>query len=219
MNPPSTTILPDDWAVSLDNITSEGLLPLQEHVGYLKALGLDYGWGPTALIEYLLEHVHIYSHTPWWGSIILTAFLVRASLLKLNINAADMGGRLARVTPLMKPLQAEMAAAKAAQDTTLMLTLSAKYRSMLKGEGVQMWKMFLPLIQIPLGYGTFRLLQGMSRLPVPGLDEGGLLWIKDLTVADPYMTLPALTSLMMYITFKVRSRTPSSRYQELSRFL
>ena len=201
MTPQET--LQDDWAVSLDNLTSADLLPLEEHIGYLKALGLDYGWGPTALIQYVLEHVHVWTQTPWWASIVLSAFLVRLALFKLNVNAADQAGRLSRATPRIKPLQEKVAAARAAQDTRTMLIVSNEMKTIMKEEGVSYLKLFGPFLQIPLGYGTFRLLQGMSKLPVPGLDDGGLLWIRDLTVADPYFTLPLLTSITMYFTFKV----------------
>lgn len=195
--------LSDDWAVSLDNLVSSDLLPLEEHIGYLKALGLDYGWGPTACIEYLLEHIHVWTHTPWWASIILSAFFVRLTLFKLNINAADQAGRMAAAQPKLKPLQEKVAAAKASRDTQTMMLVGSQIRAIMKAEGVSYAKLLGPFVQIPLGYGTFRLLQGMSALPVPGLDDGGLLWIQDLTVSDPLFSLPVVTSVVMYLTFKV----------------
>ncbi|MCJ1398867.1 Mitochondrial inner membrane protein oxa1 [Xylographa trunciseda] len=207
---PSQETLQDDWAVSLDNLSTQDLLPLEEHIGYLKALGLDYGWGPTAMIEYLLEHVHVWTQTPWWASIILSAFLVRLALFKLNVNAADQAGRLARATPRLKPLQDKVRAASATQDTHTVMLLSSQMKGIMKDEGVSYLKLFGPFLQVPLGYGTFRLLQGMSKLPVPGLDDGGLLWIRDLTIADPYFTLPMLTSIMMYFTFKRGGETGTS---------
>ncbi|MCJ1434297.1 Mitochondrial inner membrane protein oxa1 [Xylographa pallens] len=207
---PSKEIVQDDWAASLDNLTTSDLLPLEEHIGYLKALGLDYGWGPTAMIQYLLEHVHIWTQTPWWASIILSAFLIRLALFKLNINAADQAGRLARATPQIKPIQDKVKIARAARDTPTMMVLSAQMKGIMKAEGVSYFKLFGPFLQVPLGYGTFRLLQGMSHLPVPGLDSGGILWIRDLTIADPFYTLPMLTSVMMYFTFKRGGETGSA---------
>ena len=203
---PAQETLQDDWAASLENLTNSDILPLEEHIGYLKALGLDYGWGPTAMMEYILEHVHIWSQTPWWASIILSAFLVRLALFKLNVNAADQAGRLARATPQIKPIQDKIRVASASRDTPTMMVLSAQMKAIMKAEGVSYAKLLGPFLQIPLGYGTFRLLQGMSHLPVPGLDSGGILWIRDLTIADPYFTLPMLTSVMMYYTFKVSNR-------------
>ena len=188
---------------SLDSITSSDFSPTTEHIGYLKELGLDYGWGPTAFIETLLEHVHIYTGTPWWATIVITALLVRLSLLKAYIGAADTAGRLAVLTPHLEPVKARIAAARAVQDQQALMIATEELRGMFKKANVKMLKLAVPLIQVPLGYGTFRLMRGMAALPVPGLDEGGFLWLKDLTVADPYSILPIVTGFAFYYTFRV----------------
>ena len=200
---PPAEIPTDDWAATLDTFDLSDPLLIPEQAGYLKALGLDYGWGPTALIEYLLEHVHLYSHTPWWASIMLTALLVRLAMLKLYINASDQGARLAHAAPKLAPIRAKMAAAQAAQDKHSLALVTEELRRINKAEGIRYSKLLGPFIQIPLGYGTFRLMRAMAALPVPGLDTGGFLWITDLTVTDPYLVLPAVTSAMLYYTFKV----------------
>jgi YidC/Oxa1 family membrane protein insertase len=133
----------------------------------------------------------------------LTAVLVRLSILKLFINASDQAGRLAQASPRMKPLQEAVTAAKAAQDTSAMMSASQNLRAVMKEEGVSYVKMFGPFLQIFLGYGTFRLMKAMAALPVPGLDQGGFLWLMDLTIPDPYYVLPVLTSVTMFYTFKV----------------
>ena len=193
----------DDWAAAIDGLNTTELLAIPEQIGYLKALGLDYGWGPTAFIEFLFEHVHVYSGTPWWASIILTAVVVRVSLLKLYIDASDQGARLARVHPLVKPLQDKVRAAAVAGNNEARMILAQKARNIMKAEGIIYWKMLAPFSQLFLGYGTFRLMKGMANLPVPGLDEGGFLWIKDLTVMDPFYLLPVATCAMMFFTIKV----------------
>ncbi|MCJ1247956.1 Mitochondrial inner membrane protein oxa1 [Trapelia coarctata] len=200
----STPDLPtDDWAAALDGLNSTELLAIPEQIGYLKALGLDYGWGPTAFIEFLFEHVHVYSGTPWWASIMLTAVVVRVALLKLYIDASDQGARLARASPMMKPIQKKITAATAAGNTEARVVHTQQLRGVMATEGVSYLKLLAPFSQVVLGYGTFRLMKGMASLPVPGLDEGGFLWLKDLTVTDPLYILPVVTSAMMFFTFKV----------------
>lgn len=174
-----------------------------EQIGYLKDLGLDYGWGPTAFIQTLLEHVHIYSSTPWWGSIILTALLIRLALMRAYINAADTSARMAVLTPDIAPLKAQMKVAQQNQNKLELGRLTQEVRNLYKAADVKIWKVFVPMLQVPLGFGTFRLLRGMSELPVPGLENGGFLWLKDLTVADPYFILPLMTGLAFHVTFKV----------------
>ena len=85
-----------------------------------------------------------------------------------------------------------------------MVQATQDLRALYRQADIQLWKLAVPLIQVPIGYGTFRLLKGMAALPVPGLEDGGLLWIKDLTISDPYMILPATTAIAIYYTFKVR---------------
>ena len=200
---PPAEIPTEDWAAALESLDLSDPLLIPEQIGYLKALGLDYGWGPTAFIEYLLEHIHLYSHTPWWASIMLTALLVRLAMLKLYINASDQGARLARAAPKLTPIRAQIMAAQAAQDQYGVMRYTAELKHINKSEGISYLKLLGPFLQIPLGYGTFRLMRAMGALPVPGLDTGGFLWITDLTVADPYLILPALTSAMLYYTFRV----------------
>lgn len=133
----------------------------------------------------------------------LTAIVIRVALLKLYINASDQGARLARASSKMKPLQQKITAATAAGNMQARVVLTQELRNVMNAEGVSYVKMLAPFSQVFLGYGTFRLMRGMASLPVPGLDEGGFLWLKDLTVADPLYLLPVVTSVMMYFTFKV----------------
>jgi len=50
-------------------------------------------------------------------------------------------------------------------------------------------------------------MKAMAALPVPGLDQGGFLWLMDLTIPDPYYVLPVLTSVTMFYTFKQGGET------------
>ncbi|KAL8793082.1 MAG: hypothetical protein Q9195_004288 [Heterodermia aff. obscurata] len=188
-------------ASSIEEITSDPP-SIPETIGYLKDLGLDFGWGPTALVEYLLEHIHVYTATPWWASIILTALFVRLALLKPYINASDTSARLAAIAEVQKPMQARINAARASRDSTKVGQSVTEMRALHRQAGIKWGTMLVPLLQAPIGYGSFRLIHRMTELPVPGLEDGGLLWVKDLTISDPFYILPALTSLGIYYTVK-----------------
>ena len=43
----------------------------------------------------------------------------------------------------------------------------------------------------------------MANLPVESLKDGGFLWLKDLTVHDPYYIMPIITSVTMFITIEL----------------
>ncbi len=71
--------------------------------------------------------------------------------------------------------------------------------------GFKQWKVFVPMLQLPIAIGMFRLLRDMSSLPVPSLETGGILWFTDLTVSDPYFFLPIVGGLIFYRVLKVTS--------------
>lgn len=174
-----------------------------ENLGFLKQLGLDYGWGPTTLVQNMLEFAHIYAGTPWWASIMLTGLLVRVVFFKIYLNATDASARMAVIKPYTEPISARLKAARATRDTDTIRQASGELGQLYKNADIKIWKLALPMLQVPLGYGSFRLLNGMAELPVPGLEDGGLLWLKDLTLSDPYFILPIGTGLGFYILFRV----------------
>ena len=201
----------DSTSASLDDILTSDFPPITEHIGYLKELGLDFGWGPTAFIETLLEHVHVYTGTPWWASIMLTALVVRLSLFKGYVGAADTTARLSVIGPTAQPISAQIKLAQARRDQQAVVRHTQELRAMYKAADVKLWRIAIPFVQIPLGYGTFRLMRAMAALPVPGLDEGGIFWLQDLTESDPYLILPIATSAAFYWMFKVMATFPVFR--------
>ena len=61
----------------------------------------------------------------------------------------------------------------------------------------------MPALQMFAGYGTFVLLRGMAKLPVPGLETGGLLWFHNLALPDPYFLLPLGTAGVLHWVLRV----------------
>lgn len=176
---------------------------IPEQIGYLKAMGLDYGHGPTAMMEWILEHVHVLAGTPWWASIALTALLVRIACLYPNFMGTDNAAKMAIVAPLAKPLMEKMKESSRLGDTAETMKIRAELQMMNKRAGVKYWKALVPLIQAPIGFGTFFLLRGMANLPVPGLETGGLLWFSNLTIPDPYFILPLATAGVLHYVLRV----------------
>ncbi|KAG0646529.1 Oxidase assembly 1 [Hyphodiscus hymeniophilus] len=197
----TATTTPEITTSSLDNaidFTSDSLYNIPEHIGYLKSLGLDYGWGPTTGMEWLLEHVHIFAGTPWWASITITAILVRLVLFKPYVDAAVNGAKMQAVMPITKPLTKEMADAMRAGDNMRAQQLRQELSLINQRAGIKLWKSFVPALQMFAGYGTFVLLRGMAHLPVPGFADGGILWFSNLAVADPFFILPVATAGVLH---------------------
>lgn len=134
----------------------------------------------------------------------MTSLLLRVVLLPLVIRGSDTSARLATIKPILEPVNQRMKAAKAARDTGEVREASREMKQIHRAANIKLWTVIISNIsQGLLGFGSFRLLKNMATLPVPGLDEGGLLWFKDLTLSDPYFVMPILTGLGLHLTFKV----------------
>ncbi|KAI9768406.1 MAG: Mitochondrial inner membrane protein oxa1 [Candelina submexicana] len=201
----------------VDIAASDGV-KVTEHIGYLKELGLDYGWGPTACVEWLLEHIHIYTGTPWWASIMLTAVVIRLALLKPYLESADTSARMANVKHIMKPFTDRMTEATKTKDTLAVQQCRLELQRIYRRAGIKTWKLAIPLVQVFLGFGTFRLMRGMTSLPVPGLETGGFLWLHDLTIPDPYFMMPVATAFAFYTVMKLGGETGASLVNPKIRF-
>ncbi|KAF7853653.1 hypothetical protein EAF04_010644 [Stromatinia cepivora] len=183
------------------------ILSAPEHIGYLHSLGLDYGWGPTAIMEWMLEHIHVLAGTPWWVSIGLAAAAWRVILFKPYLDAAENASRMATIKEFTAPVQAQMMEARKKGDSAEMMLHRAELQRIYKRAGISMWKSFVPAVQIFIGYGTWKLLRQMSDVPVPGLLDGGLLWFYNLSIPDPYYLLPLATSAILHFVLKKGGET------------
>lgn len=173
------------------------------HIGYLEELGLDYGWGPTSFAQWLMEHIWVYAGVSWGGAIIGASLVVRIILVKYVKDANDMGQRMRAVKPLTDPFLKQMQQGRIQGDRTMVMKAAHERSKVHKANGIKFYKIILPIIQVPLGFGIFRLLRGMSALPVPGFEEAGLYWFSDLTMPDPYGILPLVTAGMYHLSFRV----------------
>lgn len=195
-------------AVDVTDLSATDITQIPEHVGYLKDIGLDYGWGPSAFIEYVLEHIHIYTGLPWWASIAATGLLVRAALFKPTMSASDTSAKISNLKPISTPLRAKMMYYAREGNNQEMLKARAELQELHDLHGVKSWKAFVPMLQIPIGYGCFRVVRGMAALPVPALAMEQIGWLKDLTVSDPYFILPTFAAACLFLTFRVRIGVP-----------
>lgn len=202
---------------SFSDLDGPSLFNIPEQVGYLSNLGLDYGWGPTSMMKWSLEHLHFDLGLPWWASIVGLAVGMRLAMAYPALVAQDQSvkARDMRKDPLYKDVQSklmvEMAQLGQGVRPEDIMQLRMQQRLLQERAGVKTWKMFLPMLQFPFVIGSVRLTRTMAALPVPGLDTAGILWFRDLTMADPYLILPCVGAVVMVFTMKV-----SSGYNPLS---
>ncbi|CEJ60367.1 hypothetical protein PMG11_08944 [Penicillium brasilianum] len=198
---PETTTPVDPSDVGFD------ISEIPEKIGYLKELGLDYGWGPSSMLQYVIEHIHIWTGMPWWASIVGAAVLVRVGLFKPTMGASDTGARTHNARPFIDPIRQEMMKARIEGQTHQFQIKKAELDKIQAEHGIKPSKAFIPMLQIPLGYGIFRVVRGMTSLPVPGLLHESALWLNDLTVADQLYLIPVITASCLYFTLKKGGET------------
>ncbi|KAH8890182.1 hypothetical protein GQ53DRAFT_722074 [Thozetella sp. PMI_491] len=207
--PPASSELASatDLGTSFENLTGSQLLDIPEKIGFLKELGLEYGYGPTSMMEWITENIYLYTGLPWWATITAVAVAIRLALLKPSITAAEHQGKLQqlnrdpRYTAIVQRFRDSAFGPN--KDQTAMMMARQEKSLMERQVGLKQWKVFVPMLQLPLAIGMFRLLRDMAALPVPSLESGGLLWFTDLTVADPYFALPIAGAAMFYQVLKV----------------
>ncbi|KAJ9504489.1 hypothetical protein H2202_000545 [Exophiala xenobiotica] len=190
------------------------LAAIPEDIGYLKDVcGLDFGWGPTAILEYCLEHIHITAGLSWSASIVVMAILMRSVIFPAAANAAEQGARMKLVQPAVTEIRARMSQGLRDNNKQAAMEASQQIRELHKEYGVSLPKAFIPiLLQIPLQFGAFRLLRDAAAVPVPAFESERWLWLTDLSVSDPTYMLPvavgALTYFNMAATAKQQANPP-----------
>lgn len=195
----------DAVAATPVELTGSDLLNLPEQIGFLKTLGLDYGWGVTSTMQWLTEHVYVYSGLPWWATLTAVAAIVRIAIFKPSLGASQESQKMQDLNknPRYAALMAKVK--EASFDSTKQQDLM-KYRQevalMTKAAGINYFKVFIPFVQVPIGFGMFRLIRGMAALPVESMETGGTLWFQDLTVADPYFALPIASACLFVASMR-----------------
>jgi YidC/Oxa1 family membrane protein insertase len=181
-----------------------------DRIGALKSMGLDFGWGPTATFEWLIEHVYIMSPYGWGASIIASTVILRTCLFYFQMQGSDNMAKMATLNPITKDYTNQMREASNAGDQEKMQFYKSRLSALYKEAGVRPIVGMLPMFwQMIFGFGAWRCIRNMSWLPVPGMDQGGWLWFQNLAVADPYYLVPALGAGLVYVTVRVRLPSPS----------
>lgn len=209
-NPSQTAVTPE----------SPDLASIPEGIGYLKDVcGLDFGWGPTSLAQFFLEHLHITGGLSWTISIAVLAVLLRGACLPWAITASDQAAKMKELQPVIKPLSEKMKQALAENQRDLAVQTQLQIRELRSESGLSFMKMFRPmLLQVPLGYGAWHTLTTAAALPVPSMESEQFLWISNLCVADPTYLLPVLTATMTYFNVRVSQRgQPNMQFAQVLR--
>ncbi|KAF4120725.1 YidC/Oxa1 family membrane protein insertase [Geosmithia morbida] len=207
---------PEQLSVIGDLVNSSGseILSRAEDIGYLASLGLDYGFGPTSAMQWVLEHVHVWGGVGWAGAIVSTAMILRVAMFYPTVKSTRFSADMKRMQedPRFPQTTEMLKLAIRDGDRTAQAQAQALNGILRKEYDVPMRRMLWSFLPIPFSYGLFRIVTGMTHIPVPSLETGGWLWFTDLTVADPYMVLPAMATVLMVAAIDINAaNSPKSQ--------
>jgi len=176
---------------------------------FLKAFGRDakkiISFGAFgAIAEILLAAVKLFHRLiPNWGAaIIILTLVIKILFFPLTYSSTKSMAKMAELQPKIKALQAKYKKAK--RDIDQRRQMNEEMMKLYKEHGVNPAGGCLPLlIQLPIFWGVFRML----AVSVEFRQAPFCLWIKDLSIKDPYYVTPILMGITQYITQKM---TPTS---------
>ena len=79
-----------------------------DQIGYLESIGLAQGWGPTSIIERMLEYTHVYTGLPWWGTITVLTIIIRVVLFPLYVKASSNATRMSEIKPQLDKIMKQI---------------------------------------------------------------------------------------------------------------
>ncbi|KAG7400327.1 hypothetical protein PHYBOEH_006267 [Phytophthora boehmeriae] len=162
----------------------------------------DLGFSLSDMAIRSLDVIHATTGLPWWATIVATTVAVRAACFPITVVSMRNAAK-------MKPFQAEMEKLKDSMgdnpqyDPESAKAFQAKYKGLMKKHGVNPLKSILtPMTQLPVFLGFFWGLQDISKY-FPEYAHEGVGWVQDLSVADPTMALPVISSALMVASIEV----------------
>ncbi|XP_053983602.1 mitochondrial inner membrane protein OXA1L [Hylaeus volcanicus] len=166
----------------------------------LESIGLG-GYTPVGLVQSALEWIHISCNMPWWSTIMIGTVICRTLLVPLVIKTQRHTAMYRNNLPEMEKLQTKMTEARQCGNDYEAAMHAQDLMKFMSKKSVNPLKCFtVTAIQMPVFVSFFLALKKMANTPVESLKEGGLWWFTDLTLADPYYTLPLITSVTFFVT-------------------
>ncbi|KAI8640597.1 60Kd inner membrane protein-domain-containing protein [Parasitella parasitica] len=172
----------------------DALVNAASQIGEFKALGLC-NFTPVGGLEAMFEYIHVYSGLPWWGTIAVATVAVRVALLPLMVKIQRNNARLMNINPDVTRIMDNLKSAQSQGDSLATGKYTQEIQTLFKkNECHPMKSMGLPLIQMPVMISFFMAIRAMAEMPVPGLQDQGILWFTDLAAKDPYYVLPVVSA-------------------------
>lgn len=164
----------------------------------------------TNMFGSALEFFHSLG-APWWASIVILTVIVRSVLFPLTVKQVKSMRAMQDLKPEMDKLRAKYKGNRQKQQEEITKLYQERKVNPLGG--------CLPLVvQMPIFITMFYVIRGFNQTHET-FSSGGILWFKDLTVADPYYVLPVLSALTMLAASQITSQNIDPQQRWLMRIL
>ena len=148
---------------------------------------------------------------PWWLSIAILTVIVRSLLFPLTIKQVKSMRAMQDLKPEMDRLRAKYKDNRQKQQEELMKLYQERKVNPLGG-------CFPLLIQMPIFITMYYVIRSFDQTH-PSFASGGILWFKDLTVADPFYILPVLSAVTMLAASEITAKNVDPQQRWLMRLL
>jgi len=181
---------------------------LQEISPYLE-LSVDYGWLWWIAQPLFWLLTKIFALVGNWGvAIILLTVLIKAAFFKLSATSYKSMANMRRVQPKMADIREQYAEDKQKQSQAMM--------ELYRKEKINPMGGCLPiLVQMPVFIGLYWMLMESVELRHAPF----ILWIKDLSVMDPYFVLPLMMGASMYFMQKLNPPPPDPMQAKIMQWM
>ncbi len=181
---------------------------LKEISPYLD-LSVDYGflWWIAQPLFWLLTKIHALVGN-WGVAIILLTVIIKAAFFKLSAASYKSMANMRRVQPKMASIREQFADDKQKQSQAMM--------ELYKKEKINPLGGCLPiLVQMPVFMGLYWMLMESVELRQAPF----ILWIKDLSVMDPYFVLPLMMGASMYYMQRLNPPPPDPMQAKIMQWM
>lgn len=161
-------------------------------------LVVDYGW--LTIISKPLFTILTWLHSligNWGWAIVLLTVLIKLAFYPLSAASYKSMAKMKQVTPRMQAIREQHAGDKVKQNQAMM--------ELYRNEKINPLGGCLPMvIQIPVFIALYWVLLGSVEMR----GAPWALWIHDLSARDPWMILPAIMMLTMFLQIKLNPTPP-----------
>mmetsp|Transcript_14238 Transcript_14238/g.27998 ORF Transcript_14238/g.27998 Transcript_14238/m.27998 type:complete len:321 (+) Transcript_14238:40-1002(+) len=185
------------------------------------AASSDWHMSPTWHMQTFLEFVHTSTGMPWWITIAGVTAGIRFVLFPIFVYQQRTTAKMTNLRPELEKIQQEMKDKRASGNFSAadQQYFAQKQADMFMKNNINILSMFAPFAQAPIFVTMFFGLQTIhSRFP--DISTGGISWITDLSVADPYYILPITSAITMLLTIEIGSmNSPQNAMSERMKFV